>query len=368
MGPYYFTALVALMGPAQRVCGSVNRTFARRTVGSGPKVGDSIDVEVPTHAAGTIDFAIGAVATFVMSFDVWHAELPRIEIYGSEGSLGVPNPNTFDGPVRMRSAADAEWQEVPVPLRHEENSRGLGLSEMVDAILHDLPCTRAVRGPGPACPRDHARGARGVQCREILDPALPRGQARAACRGCVDRGRLTDYYYQRNNEEASMRVFQEGQGGRPGRVPGARPRPSAGARSDSSRSPPTSAGRPISRWSCRGFSTDVGDTTWFEDFERDNWLARIMGGRKKFEKTEISFSKPGVRAARLVTRSGAMLVNRGAVPAEKLNAPSAVGRIFSNPIVVVTLSNGMSLFFDMIRRNEFVAQLSLTGSASPPPQ
>jgi hypothetical protein len=109
----------------------------------------------------------------------------------------------------------------------------------------------------------------------------------------------------------------------------------------------------------------VGDTTWFEDFERDNWLARIMGGRRKFEKTEISFNKPEVRAARLVTRTGAMRSIAGAVPAEKLNAASAVSRIFSNPIVVVTLSNGMSLFFDMIRRNEFVALFASTGSASP---
>jgi predicted dehydrogenase len=139
MGPYYFTALVALMGPAQRVCGSVKRTFARRTVGSGPKEGEIIDVQVPTHAAGTIDFAVGAVATFVMSFDVWHAQLPRIEIYGSDGSLSVPDPNTFGGPVMFRASTDTEWHDVPVAPKHGENSRGLGLSEMVDAIIHDRP-------------------------------------------------------------------------------------------------------------------------------------------------------------------------------------------------------------------------------------
>jgi predicted dehydrogenase len=108
-------------------------------VGSGPNAGQSIAVEVPTHAAGTIDFAIGAVATFVMSFDVWHAQLPRIEIYGSEGSLSVPDPNTFGGPVRIRGADDAEWRDVPVPSTHAENSRGLGLSEMVDALRDGRP-------------------------------------------------------------------------------------------------------------------------------------------------------------------------------------------------------------------------------------
>ena len=134
MGPYYFTALIAMLGPARRVSGSVRRSFPRRVVGSGPKAGQVIEVEVPTHAAGTIDFECGAVVTFVMSFDVWHAELPRIEIYGMGGSLSVPDPNGFGGPVKMRGSTDAAWQDVPVTLPHAENSRGLGLSDMVEAI------------------------------------------------------------------------------------------------------------------------------------------------------------------------------------------------------------------------------------------
>ena len=139
MGPYYFTALVALMGPARRVCGSARRTFPRRLVATGPKAGEVIDVSVPTHVSGTIDFAIGAVATFVMSFDVWHAQLPRIEIYGSDGSLSVPDPNTFGGPVRMRGAQDEEWKEVPVFGPYADNSRGLGLAEMAAAIRENRP-------------------------------------------------------------------------------------------------------------------------------------------------------------------------------------------------------------------------------------
>jgi predicted dehydrogenase len=98
-----------------------------------------IDVEVPTHAAGTIDFAIGAVATFVLSFDIWHAQLPRIEIYGTEGSLSVPDPNTFGGPVKVRGSTDGEWSEVQVPPLYADNSRGLGLSEMIHAIREGRP-------------------------------------------------------------------------------------------------------------------------------------------------------------------------------------------------------------------------------------
>jgi predicted dehydrogenase len=134
MGPYYFTALIALLGPARRLSGSVRRTFRNRLIGSGPNAGQAIDVEIPTHAAGTIDFECGAIATFVLSFDVWSSQLPRLEIYGSEGSLSVPDPNTFGGPVRVRGRDDTEWREVPLELPYAENSRGLGLSEMVQAI------------------------------------------------------------------------------------------------------------------------------------------------------------------------------------------------------------------------------------------
>ena len=175
MGPYYFTALAALLGPAQRVCGSVKRTFARRTVGSGPKEGEIIDVQVPTHAAGTIDFAVGAVATFVMSFDVWHAQLPHIEIYGSDGSLSVPDPNTFGGPVRIRAATDTEWRDVPVPSLYEDNSRGLGLSEMVEAMREDRP--------------HRASGALGLHVLEIMHAVHDASSAEryAALRFSVDR-------------------------------------------------------------------------------------------------------------------------------------------------------------------------------------
>jgi hypothetical protein len=112
----------------------------------------------------------------------------------------------------------------------------------------------------------------------------------------------------------------------------------------------------------------VGETVWFEDFERDNWLAKIMGGGRKFEKTEISFSRAEVRGTRLVSRASAARCIAGAVPAERLSPVSAVGRILSTPIVQVSLSGGTSLFFDMIRRTEFIALFTLSESAAPPPQ
>ena len=90
MGPYYLTALVSLLGPIVRVTGSARTTFPERTISSGPKQGQRIAVETPTHVAGVLDFAGGAVATLITSFDVWAANLPRIEIFGSEGSSLQP--------------------------------------------------------------------------------------------------------------------------------------------------------------------------------------------------------------------------------------------------------------------------------------
>jgi hypothetical protein len=112
----------------------------------------------------------------------------------------------------------------------------------------------------------------------------------------------------------------------------------------------------------------VNETFWFEDFERDNWLAKIIGGRRKFEKTELSFSLQEVRMTQLVSRASASRCIAGAVAAEKLVPVSAVGRILSTPIVQVSLESGAALFFDMIRRVEFIALFPLSGAAAPPRQ
>ncbi len=133
MGPYYLTTLISLLGPVKRVTGSAQISFAERLITSQPHYGTKVKVEVPTHVAGVLDFASGAVATLVMSFDVWGANLPRIEIYGSEGSLSVPDPNTFGGPVRVMRAG-GQWAEVPLPFSYPANSRGLGLADMATAM------------------------------------------------------------------------------------------------------------------------------------------------------------------------------------------------------------------------------------------
>lgn len=136
MGPYYLTALVTLLGPVRRVVGLSSRPKQSRTIGSGPRAGTDFGVEVQTHVSGILEHENGALSTLIMSFDVWAAELPRIEVHGSTGSLSVPDPNGFDGQVKLFRGADGEWVDVPVAGGFAGASRGFGLSELADAAEH----------------------------------------------------------------------------------------------------------------------------------------------------------------------------------------------------------------------------------------
>jgi len=139
MGPYYLTALIHLIGPVRRVCGSARITRPERVIASQPRKGEIIRVNTPTHVAGVLDFHNGAVGTVITSFDIWNHQLPRIEIYGSEGTLCVPDPNTFAGPVRYRTGRDKDWTDVALAFPNAENSRGLGVADMARAIQTGRP-------------------------------------------------------------------------------------------------------------------------------------------------------------------------------------------------------------------------------------
>lgn len=137
VGPYYLTALVNMLGPVRRVTGSTRISFPERLITSQPLAGTRIKVNTPTHLAGVLDFVNGPIATIIASFDVWAHNLPRIEIYGSEGSLSVPDPNTFGGPVRLKLAKDKDWREVPLTHGYTDNSRGLGVMDLAAALRED---------------------------------------------------------------------------------------------------------------------------------------------------------------------------------------------------------------------------------------
>jgi len=134
MGPYYLTAFTSLLGPVQRVTGSARISFKKREITSQPLAGMLIGVETPTHVSAVLDFVSGPVVTLATSFDVCSHRMPNIEIYGSEGTLGVPDPNNFGGSVLLRQRGDEEWREMPLEFGYTENSRGLGVADMVAAI------------------------------------------------------------------------------------------------------------------------------------------------------------------------------------------------------------------------------------------
>ncbi|MCF3964524.1 Gfo/Idh/MocA family protein, partial [Streptomyces fuscigenes] len=138
MGPYYLSALVHLLGPVARVTGAASRPRAERTIGSGPRAGTTFPVEVATHVTGVLEHANGALSTLVMTFDVHAARLPRIEVHGTEGSLSVPDPNGFDGPVDLFRAGGA-WETLPVSSGHPAGGRGIGLGDLADAVAEGRP-------------------------------------------------------------------------------------------------------------------------------------------------------------------------------------------------------------------------------------
>jgi predicted dehydrogenase len=129
MGPYYLTSLVHLLGPVRRVVGAASRPHATRTVGQGPLAGTTFDVQVDTHVTGILEHHSGALTTLVMSFDTWAGRLPRIEVYGDGGSLSVPDPNYFDGPVELFPAG-GDWEQLAPSAGYSGAGRGYGVADL----------------------------------------------------------------------------------------------------------------------------------------------------------------------------------------------------------------------------------------------
>jgi len=137
MGPYYITALVNLLGPVKRVCALSATPFKERIAPSESQNGKVLPVEVPTHIAGTLEFQDGTIITMVMSFDVWHHSNHNIEIHGEKGSLQVPDPNGFGGPVKINKFGNDGWKEVSLSHGYTENLRSVGVADMAYAIRYN---------------------------------------------------------------------------------------------------------------------------------------------------------------------------------------------------------------------------------------
>lgn len=152
LGPYYFTAMVFLLGPISRVCGMARRAFDQRLIESQPRAGQRIAVEVDTHVQSLFEFESGVQGSMTISFDIWDSDTPRLEIYGDHGTICIADPdpvhgaNIFQGEVWYRTRETSRWVYQPrVPGNekwqvadnhhgHNQDSRGLGLVDMALAI------------------------------------------------------------------------------------------------------------------------------------------------------------------------------------------------------------------------------------------
>jgi predicted dehydrogenase len=139
MGPYYIAALLHVLGPVRRVNAHARKTFAVRRVSQGPLSGEQIEVQVPTHVNAWLEFGDGFVVSLLLSFDTHGSRTPFMEIFGTEGTMSVPDPNYFDGPVELTRHDTEEWRELPLSNPWRENSRGLGVWEMARAIQAGTP-------------------------------------------------------------------------------------------------------------------------------------------------------------------------------------------------------------------------------------
>ena len=158
MGPYYVTALVQLLGEAKGVMGMTKKTFPQRIITSQPHYGEVVDVDVDTYLSGNILFSNGAIASIFTTFDVYYTNQARFEVYGTKGTLVVPDPNTFGGPIMLYRPEDHvkgpavdpalrkldfnpynNYKEIPLMFDYRENSRALGLADMCKAIETNRP-------------------------------------------------------------------------------------------------------------------------------------------------------------------------------------------------------------------------------------
>lgn len=154
LGPYYLAAMVFCLGPIARVAGLSRKTFPERMIENGPRHGEMMPVEIDTHCLSLIEFESGVIGQMMVSFDVWESETPRLEIYGTEGTICISDPdpgdgaNIFQGPVWVRTRATSRWTMRPRPVAPAEwevaenthglnfDARGIGLADLAHAALN----------------------------------------------------------------------------------------------------------------------------------------------------------------------------------------------------------------------------------------
>jgi predicted dehydrogenase len=192
VGPYYMNALINLLGPVESVVGVTSTAFPTRHVtAEGPLKGQHIPVETPTTIMGMVHFASGADVNIFMSWDVWKHGHPAIELYGTEGTLRVPDPNFFGGSLQYSRGRD-EWITVDASDRafgrpnyrsamwaatqpSQANYRCLGIAELAASVTRGTP--------------HRASGAMGSHSLEAMQSVIRSGRdgGRIALQSKIDR-------------------------------------------------------------------------------------------------------------------------------------------------------------------------------------
>ena len=139
MGPYYLTSLVTLFGPVSRVYGTASRSSRTRRVAGGPIAGTVVPVEVDTHITAILEHAGGVTSTVTVSFEVWATTAPLFEVYGTEGTILMPDPNAFSDIASVWTTDQPDWIELPVSAGYRDAGRGVGLADMAAAIANGTP-------------------------------------------------------------------------------------------------------------------------------------------------------------------------------------------------------------------------------------
>ena len=139
MGPYYLTSLVHLLGPIARVWGIARRSTRERVIATGPNAGTVLPVDIDTHVSALLEHESGVSSTVTMSFEVWATRAPKFEVYGSQATLAVPDPNRFSESAEVFTATSGEWAVVPESAGCRNAGRGYGLADMAAAIAAGTP-------------------------------------------------------------------------------------------------------------------------------------------------------------------------------------------------------------------------------------
>ncbi len=137
IAPYYLTALVSLLGPVASVASFAETPTPSVTLGAGARASETIAVEVPTHVATVIRLVSGSLATLTVSFEATGQYLSGLVVYGSTGSLVLPDANAFGGKVVLRKGA--EERPVPYEANTSQETRGLGIDELAQALAEGRP-------------------------------------------------------------------------------------------------------------------------------------------------------------------------------------------------------------------------------------